>query len=155
MRARDFCQLEQRCGDECREHQEPAVAPRQQRRLEHGAQRLEVVARDLQRKDGQWTRGKGFDTFCALGPWIETEFDPSDALITCRVNGDLKQMASSRDMVFDVPHLVAFVSSFMTIEAGDILMTGTPAGVSPLSPGDVVEVTIDGIGNLRNPVRAE
>lgn len=115
----------------------------------------DVTARDLQRKDGQWTRGKGFDTFCPLGPWIETDFDPADALVSCRVNGDLKQMASTRDMVFDIPRLIAFISSVMTLEPGDIIMTGTPAGVSPLSPGDVVEVTIDGIGNLRNPVQTE
>lgn len=115
----------------------------------------DVTARDLQRSDGQWTRGKGFDTFCALGPWIETEFDPADALVTCHVNGELKQMASTRDMVFDIPQQIAFISSVMTLEPGDVIMTGTPAGVSPLSPGDVVEVTIDGIGNLRNPVHAE
>ena len=115
----------------------------------------DVTARDLQRSDGQWTRGKGFDTFCALGPWIETEFDPADALVTCHVNGELKQMASTRDMVFDIPQQIAFISSVMTLEPGDVIMTGTPAGVSPLSPGDVVEVTIDGIGNLRNPVQAE
>lgn len=115
----------------------------------------DVTARDLQRSDGQWTRGKGFDTFCSLGPWIETEFDSADALVTCHVNGELKQMASTRDMVFDIPRQIAFISSVMTLEPGDIIMTGTPAGVSPLSPGDVVEVTIDGIGNLRNPVQAE
>ena len=115
----------------------------------------DVTARDLQRSDGQWTRGKGFDTFCALGPWIETEFDPADAIVTCHVNGELKQMASTRDMVFDIPQQIAFISSVMTLEPGDVIMTGTPAGVSPLSPGDVVEVTIDGIGNLRNPVQAE
>lgn len=115
----------------------------------------DVTARDLQRRDGQWTRGKGFDTFCPLGPWIETDFDPADALISCHVNGDLKQMASTRDMVFDISRIIAFASSFMTLEPGDIIMTGTPAGVSPLSPGDVVEVTIDGIGNLRNTVQTE
>ena len=115
----------------------------------------DVTARDLQRADGQWTRGKGFDTFCPLGPWIETEFDPSDAVLTCRVNGDLKQMASTRDMVFDIPRLIAYASSVMTLEPGDILMTGTPSGISPLSPGDVVEVTIEGIGTLTNPVEKE
>lgn len=115
----------------------------------------DITARDLQRKDGQWTRGKGFDTFCPLGPWIETDFDPADALVSCHVNGQLKQMASTRDMVFEIPKLIAFISSIMTLEPGDIIMTGTPAGVGPLSPGDVVEVTIDGIGNLRNPVLEE
>ena len=115
----------------------------------------DVTARDLQRADDQWTRAKGFDTFCPLGPWIETELDPADAVLTCRVNGDLKQMASARDMVFDIPRLIAYASSVMTLEPGDLLMTGTPAGVSPLSPGDEVAVTIEGIGTLTNPVAKE
>ncbi len=113
----------------------------------------DVTARDLQRRDGQWTRGKGFDTFCPLGPWIDTDFDPSDALITCRVNGDLRQMGSTRDMVFSVRQLIAFISSVMTLEPGDVILTGTPAGVGPLQAGDVVEVEIEGLGRLRNPVR--
>jgi hypothetical protein len=99
-----------------------------------------VTARDLQRKDGQWTRAKGFDTFCPIGPWIDTEFDPTDALINCYVNGERRQMASSRDMVFRIPQLIAYASSIMTLEPGDLLMTGTPAGVGPLLPGDRVEV---------------
>jgi 2-keto-4-pentenoate hydratase/2-oxohepta-3-ene-1,7-dioic acid hydratase in catechol pathway len=115
----------------------------------------DVTARDLQRRDGQWTRGKGFDTFCPLGPWIETEFDPADAMVTCHVNGEMRQMASTRDMVFNVRQLIAFCSSIMTLEPGDVLLTGTPAGVGPLLPGDVVEVTIEGIGKLSNPVKAE
>lgn len=115
----------------------------------------DVTARDLQKRDGQWARAKGFDTFCPLGPWIETEFDPYDSLITCSVNGELRQMGSTRDMVFSVRQLVAFSSSVMTLEAGDILMTGTPAGISPLVAGDHVEVTIEGIGSLHNPVMAE
>ncbi len=115
----------------------------------------DVTARDLQHRDGQWTRAKGFDTFCALGPWVETEFDPADAMITCHVNGEMRQMASTRDMVFRVNHLVAFISSVMTLEPGDIIMTGTPAGVGPLKPGDVVEAAIEGLGKLRNPVIAE
>jgi 2-keto-4-pentenoate hydratase/2-oxohepta-3-ene-1,7-dioic acid hydratase in catechol pathway len=115
----------------------------------------DVTARDLQRKDGQWTRSKGFDTFCPLGPWIETEFNPADAMITCHVNGELRQMASTRDMIFHIDQLVAFISSIMTLEAGDVIMTGTPAGISPLRPGDVVEVAIDGIGKLRNVVAEE
>jgi len=115
----------------------------------------DVTARDLQRRDGQWTRGKGFDTFCPLGPWIETEFDPADAMLTCHVNGEMRQMASTRDMVFNVRQLIAFCSSIMTLEPGDLLLTGTPAGVGPLLPGDVVEVTIEGIGKLSNPVKAE
>lgn len=115
----------------------------------------DVTARDLQRRDGQWTRAKGFDTFCSLGPWIETEMNPADLMITCRVNGEMRQMASTRDMVFHIEQLIAFVSSIMTIEPGDVLMTGTPAGVSPLRPGDIVEVAIDNLGTLRNPVAAE
>lgn len=115
----------------------------------------DVTARDLQRRDGQWTRGKGFDTFCPIGPWIETEFDPADAMITCHVNGEMRQMASTRDMVFSVHQLIAYASSVMTLKTGDILFTGTPAGVSPLEPGDSVEVTIEGIGKLRNVVDIE
>lgn len=115
----------------------------------------DVTARDLQRKDGQWTRGKGFDTFCPVGPWIETEFDPTDAMISCHVNNTMRQMASVHDMVFDVGQLIAFTSSFMTLEPGDLILTGTPAGVSPLAPGDIVEVKIDGLGTLSNPVQNE
>jgi 2-keto-4-pentenoate hydratase/2-oxohepta-3-ene-1,7-dioic acid hydratase in catechol pathway len=115
----------------------------------------DVTARDLQRRDGQWTRAKGFDTFCPLGPWIETDFDPSDAVIACHVNNEMRQMGSTRDMVFSVRQLIAFASSVMTLEPGDVLMTGTPSGVSPLKPGDVVEVTIEGLGKLSNPVIQE
>lgn len=112
----------------------------------------DVTARDLQSRDGQWTRAKGFDTFCPLGPWIETELYPADALVSCRVNGELRQMASTRDMIFSIPQIIAFASAVMTLEPGDILMTGTPAGVSPLAAGDVVEVEVAGIGKLSNPV---
>jgi 2-keto-4-pentenoate hydratase/2-oxohepta-3-ene-1,7-dioic acid hydratase in catechol pathway len=112
----------------------------------------DVTARDLQRLDGQWTRSKGFDTFCSLGPWIDTEFDSTDAMITCHVNSELRQMASTRDMIFHVDQIITFASSIMTLEPGDVIMTGTPAGISPLQPGDFVEVAIDGLGKLRNPV---
>ncbi len=112
----------------------------------------DITARDLQRSDGQWTRAKGFDTFCPVGPWIETDFDPADAMITCHVNGEMRQMASTRDMIFTIRQLIAFASSIMTLEPGDLLLTGTPAGVSPILPGDVVETNIDGIGLMRNPV---
>jgi 2-keto-4-pentenoate hydratase/2-oxohepta-3-ene-1,7-dioic acid hydratase in catechol pathway len=115
----------------------------------------DVTARDLQRRDGQWTRGKGFDTFCPIGPWIETDFDPADRVITCYVNGEMRQMASTRDMVFSVRQLIAYASSVMTLEPGDLLMTGTPAGVGPLLPGDQVQVAIEGIGALTNTVMAE
>lgn len=112
----------------------------------------DVTARDLQRKDGQWTRAKGFDSFCPLGPWIETEFDPSDAMITCHVNDEMRQMASTKDLIFTVPQLVGFISSVMTLLPGDLILTGTPAGVGPILPGDSVSVNINGIGTLRNPV---
>lgn len=112
----------------------------------------DITARDLQRRDGQWARAKGFDTFCPLGPWIETELDPADVLVTCRVNDELRQMASTREMVFSIPKLVVYVSSFMTLEPGDVLLTGTPAGVGPLQAGDIVEASIEGIGKLVNIV---
>jgi 2-keto-4-pentenoate hydratase/2-oxohepta-3-ene-1,7-dioic acid hydratase in catechol pathway len=112
----------------------------------------DITARDLQKIDGQWTRAKGFDTFCSFGPWIDTDFDISDALITCKVSGQPRQMASTRDMVFNVNTLIAYVSSIMTIEPGDILFTGTPAGVGPLKTGDEVVVEIEGLGLLSNPV---
>jgi 2-keto-4-pentenoate hydratase/2-oxohepta-3-ene-1,7-dioic acid hydratase in catechol pathway len=115
----------------------------------------DVTARDLQRSDNQWARAKGFDTFCPLGPWIETSFDPADALLTCHVNGELRQMASTRDMVFSIRQLVAYASSVMTLEPGDVLLTGTPAGVGALQAGDIVEVTIEGIGTLKNRVAKE
>lgn len=115
----------------------------------------DITARDLQRKDGQWTRGKGFDTFCPIGPWIDTDFNPADAMITCHVNETMRQMASTQDMVFNISQLLVFTSSFMTLEPGDVLLTGTPAGVGPLVAGDKVEVSIDGLGTLSNPVRDE
>jgi 2-keto-4-pentenoate hydratase/2-oxohepta-3-ene-1,7-dioic acid hydratase in catechol pathway len=115
---------------------------------------IDVTARDLQTADGQWTRGKGFDTFLPLGPWIETELDPSDVMITCLVNGQLRQMASTRDMVFPVTQLVGYISSIMTLEPGDVILTGTPAGVGPLVDGDEISVEIEGVGTLTNPVRA-
>lgn len=115
----------------------------------------DVTARDLQYRDGQWTRGKGFDTFCPLGPWVTTEFDPADALVTCHVNDEMRQMTSTRDMIFSIRQLIAYITSVMTLEPGDLLLTGTPAGVGPLLPGDVVTVTIEGIGSLSNPVAQE
>jgi 2-keto-4-pentenoate hydratase/2-oxohepta-3-ene-1,7-dioic acid hydratase in catechol pathway len=115
----------------------------------------DVTARDLQRRDGQWTRAKGFDTFCPLGPWIETDLEIADVLITCRVNGEMRQMASTREMVFTIPQLIAFVSSVMTVDPGDVLLTGTPAGVGILAEGDSVEVDIEGIGVLVNPVKRD
>jgi 2-keto-4-pentenoate hydratase/2-oxohepta-3-ene-1,7-dioic acid hydratase in catechol pathway len=112
----------------------------------------DVTARDLQKRDGQWTRAKGFDTFCPLGPWIETDLDPADILLSCRVNGEMRQMSSTREMVFTVQQLVAFVTSIMTLNPGDVILTGTPAGVGPLDEGDVVECSGEGIGTLSNRI---
>ena len=115
----------------------------------------DVTARDLQRQDVTWTRGKGFDTFCPVGPWVETEFDPTDALITCHVSGELRQMASTRDMVFTIPRLISFISSVMTLEPGDLILTGTPSGVGDLVDGDNITITIEGLGTLVNPVASD
>jgi 2-keto-4-pentenoate hydratase/2-oxohepta-3-ene-1,7-dioic acid hydratase in catechol pathway len=115
----------------------------------------DVTARDLQRRDNQWSRAKGFDTFCPLGPWIETDFDPADAIISCYVNNEMRQMASSRDMIFNVRQLIAYISSVMTLFPGDVILTGTPSGVSQLSPGDFLKITIEGLGSLENPVVKE
>lgn len=112
----------------------------------------DVTARDLQAKDGQWARAKGFDTFCPIGPWIETDFDPSDVRVRTTLNGEVKQDGRTSDMVFDVPAILEYVTSFMTLLPGDIVLTGTPDGVGPMEPGDHVAVTIDGLGTLTNTV---
>ena len=112
----------------------------------------DVTARDLQKSDVQFTRAKGFDSFCPLGPWIETELDPSDLRVQTHLNGDLKQDGTTKDLIFDVPTLVAHVSSVMTLLPGDVILTGTPDGVGPMTPGDEVDVTISGIGTLTNKV---
>jgi 2-keto-4-pentenoate hydratase/2-oxohepta-3-ene-1,7-dioic acid hydratase in catechol pathway len=112
----------------------------------------DVTARDLQKSDGQWARAKGFDTFCPLGPWIDTEVDPGDLAITTTVNGDVKQNSRTSLLLHDVAELVAFVSAAMTLLPGDVILTGTPAGVGPIVPGDEVGVTIEGIGTLTNTV---
>jgi 2-keto-4-pentenoate hydratase/2-oxohepta-3-ene-1,7-dioic acid hydratase in catechol pathway len=115
----------------------------------------DVTARDLQRGDGQWTRAKGFDTFCPLGPAVETEFDPTEGhAIIARVNGEVRQEGSTADLIFSVPELIAFISSVMTLLPGDVILTGTPSGVGPVEVGDIMEIEIDGIGTLRNPVAA-
>ncbi|REJ04839.1 FAA hydrolase family protein [Microbacterium bovistercoris] len=113
----------------------------------------DVTARDLQRKDGQWTRGKGFDTFAPLGPIIETEFDAASATIETRVNGEVRQQAPVSDMIHSVADIIAYASAVFTLLPGDVIMTGTPAGVGPIVAGDTVEVEVSGIGTLRNPVR--
>ncbi len=116
----------------------------------------DVTARDLQKKDGQWTRAKGFDTFGVCGPWIETEIgDPDRLAIRCRVNGDERQASSTDQLAFGPRALVAWASRVMTLEPGDLIATGTPAGVGPLEVGDVVEVEVEGIGVLRSEVVAE
>lgn len=113
----------------------------------------DVTARDIQRADGQWTRGKGYDTFCPLGPAIETEFDPREgAEVICRVNGEIKQSGPTTDMVFGVAELIEYVSRVMTLLPGDVILTGTPSGVGPIVDGDVVEVEVESIGVLTNPV---
>ena len=114
----------------------------------------DVTARDLQKKDQQWTRAKGFDTFAPLGPFIETAFDPSDVLIETFLNREKKQSASTRDLIFPVQALVSFISQVMTLLPGDVIATGTPDGIGPMQVGDVVEVRIEGIGTLRNKVAA-
>jgi 2-keto-4-pentenoate hydratase/2-oxohepta-3-ene-1,7-dioic acid hydratase in catechol pathway len=112
----------------------------------------DVTARDLQARDGQWTRAKGFDTFCPLGPWIETDVDPADLALTTRLNGEVRQESRTSLLLHDVPALIAFVTQVMTLIPGDVLLTGTPAGVGRMDKGDEVSVTIEGIGTLANPV---
>lgn len=112
----------------------------------------DVTARDLQRKDGQWTRGKGFDGFCPLGPWIETQLDPGELAVECRVNGEIRQSARTSQLTFGPDELVEFITRVMTLLPGDVILTGTPAGVGPMKPGDHVEVEVEGIGVLGNEV---
>jgi 2-keto-4-pentenoate hydratase/2-oxohepta-3-ene-1,7-dioic acid hydratase in catechol pathway len=112
----------------------------------------DVTARDLQQSDGQWARAKGFDTFCPLGPWIETELDPSDLLLITTVNDEVRQNARTSQMVHQIADLVSYASQVMTLLPGDVLLTGTPAGIGPLVKGDQVAVAIEGIGTLTNPV---
>ena len=114
-----------------------------------------VIARDLQKFDHQEVRAYSFDTFLSLGPWLETELDVTDLLLTCRVKEELRQMASTREMIFTIPQLIAFVSSIMTLNPGDVILTGTPAGSGMLSPGDSVQSSIEGIGDLVNSVVSE
>ncbi len=115
----------------------------------------DVTARDLQKSDGQWTRGKGFDTFCPIGP-LSDGVPPLDAItVVTRVNGEEKQRASSAEMVFAIPELLSYISHVMTLEPGDVVATGTPSGIAPLQPGDVVEVELVGLSIVRNPVESE
>lgn len=112
----------------------------------------DVTARDLQASDGQWSRAKGFDTFCPLGPWIETDLDPADQQLTTTVNGEVKQDSSTSLLIHDIATLVSYVTAVMTLLPGDVLLTGTPAGIGPLVADDQVTVQIEGIGSLTNPV---
>ena len=112
----------------------------------------DVTARDLQKKDGQWTRAKGFDTFCPIGPWIDTEFIPGIQKITATVNGEIKQSAQLSDMIFKVPEIINFVSRVMTLLPGDVILTGTPAGIGPMIAGGSATMSIEGLGDLTNKV---
>ncbi len=113
----------------------------------------DVTARDLQKKDGQWTRAKSFDTFCPVGPWIETDLNPEDILIESYLNGERRQSSRTSQFIFTVDYLVSFVSEIMTLEPGDLIITGTPAGIGSMKPGDEIEVRIEGIGSLKNTVK--
>jgi 2-keto-4-pentenoate hydratase/2-oxohepta-3-ene-1,7-dioic acid hydratase in catechol pathway len=115
----------------------------------------DVTARDQQRADGQFTRAKGYDSFCPIGPWIETSFDPSAVRVQALVNGEMKQDGNTRDMVFDVATIVSFMSHVMTLVPGDVILTGTPAGVGRIADGDTVTIAIHGIGELTNSVRSK
>ena len=110
----------------------------------------DVTARDLQSLDGQWTRAKGFDTFAAFGPWIETELDPTNVPVQTYLNGELKQSGNTSDLIYSVPDVISFISQVMTLLPGDVIATGTPSGIGPMKPGDTVEVKIAPIGTLRN-----
>lgn len=114
----------------------------------------DVTARDLQKKDVQWTRGKNFDTFGPVGPWLDTTFNPDNKTIRCLVNDEVRQESNTAKMVHTIGNVLAYVSQFMTLEPGDLVMTGTPDGVGPLNPGDIVTVEIEGLGSLLNPVIA-
>ena len=117
----------------------------------------DVTARDIQKSDGQWTRGKGWDTFCPTGPIVSNKIDPvtTPVTVTTRLNGELKQTGSTVDFIFDIPFLMRYITAFTTLEPGDLIPTGTPAGVGAMQAGDVVEVAIEGLGILRNPLAAE
>jgi 2-keto-4-pentenoate hydratase/2-oxohepta-3-ene-1,7-dioic acid hydratase in catechol pathway len=115
----------------------------------------DVTARDKQKSDLQWTRGKASDKFCPVGPWLETDLDTSHLSVQTRVNGELKQDGNTEDLIFSVPVILSYISSFMTLEPGDVVLTGTPDGVGPLKIGDTVEVTVEGIGTLTNIVEGD
>jgi 2-keto-4-pentenoate hydratase/2-oxohepta-3-ene-1,7-dioic acid hydratase in catechol pathway len=115
----------------------------------------DVTARDKQKSDLQWTRGKASDKFCPVGPWLETDLDTSHLSVQTRINGELRQDGTTEDLIFSVPVILSYISSFMTLEPGDVVLTGTPDGVGPLKVGDTVEITVEGIGTLTNVVEKE
>ncbi|WP_216894791.1 fumarylacetoacetate hydrolase family protein [Nocardia alni] len=115
----------------------------------------DVTARDQQQHDGQWTRGKGYDTFCPLGPWIETELDPTDLEIKTELDGEVRQRSRTSLLLHDIPKLIEWISTVMTLLPGDVILTGTPEGVGPMQDGQTVSVTVEGIGTLTNPVAAK
>jgi 2-keto-4-pentenoate hydratase/2-oxohepta-3-ene-1,7-dioic acid hydratase in catechol pathway len=110
----------------------------------------DVTARDLQKKDGQWSRAKGFDTFCPVGPWIVPELDYHDVLVEGIHNGEIKQSGRTSQMIFNIPYLISYISSVMTLLPGDLISTGTPSGIAPMNSGDTIEVRVEGIGSLKN-----
>ncbi len=112
----------------------------------------DVTARDLQKQDNQWTRAKSFDTFCPLGPWIETDLDPGNLLVEAYLNNERKQSSRTSQFIFTIDHVVSFISRIMTLNPGDLVITGTPSGIGPMKPGDEIEVRIEGIGSLKNKV---
>jgi 2-keto-4-pentenoate hydratase/2-oxohepta-3-ene-1,7-dioic acid hydratase in catechol pathway len=115
----------------------------------------DVTARDIQKSDGQWTRGKGFDTFCPIGPWVETDFDPTDVGVSCTVDGERRQDGRTKDLIFPIPYLIEYITRFTTLRPGDVILSGTPEGVRPVEPGNTITVEVEGIGRLTNPVVAE
>ena len=115
----------------------------------------DVTARDLQKSDGQWSRAKGFDTFCPVGPWVESGYDPANRTIRCLVNDEVRQAGNTAQMIFDIGRILSHISQAMRLEPGDLILTGTPSGVGPVKPGDVMVVEIDGLGSLLNPVLGE
>jgi 2-keto-4-pentenoate hydratase/2-oxohepta-3-ene-1,7-dioic acid hydratase in catechol pathway len=115
----------------------------------------DITARDIVRRDNSVDRGKGFDTFCPVGPWIETDLDSADTMITCRVNQELRQMVSTKEMIFSIPQLITFISSFMTLMPGDLILSGSPGGMEAVKSGDLVEANIEGIGTLVNSVEED
>lgn len=115
----------------------------------------DVTARDIQKSDGQWTRGKGFDTFCPIGPWVETDYDPVDVAVSCTVDGERRQNGRTKDLIFPIPYLIEYITRFTTLQPGDVILSGTPEGVRPVEPGNTITVAVEGLGALTNQVVAE